>query len=371
MNITLDQPALHSALKQMAAIAKAHHTVPILECVKITADEGVTLTCYDLDTHGTMRVTGATIAEPGAICLSAKRLLAIIRALPDALPITIQHKAGETAASITAGPISYTLLALSADDFPTPHAHEPVASFTVPPADLAMLLRRTIWASFIEGTRYNLMGVYLHVHDGKLRAVATDGHRLAMQDIALPEGAADMPGVIAPRWFVTQVLRLLPRRDLNGVSVSVSPRSIMISLAGLTLQSKTIDGMYPDYNRVLPKDGTTRVTVAARHIMGTIRRMRAIAQNAYQGAVTLDIKPAGITAQMNNVDVGTARETLPAEMQGNALRIGMNARYLHDILRVHPAEDVRIEGTDAGASVRITNAREADDFTVICMPMRV
>ena len=262
--------------------------------------------------------------------------------------------------------------ACPAEDFPDLAGGDFPHTFEVPAHDLKRMIDKTKFAISNEETRYYLNGIFLHTADqgGKptLRAVATDGHRLAQLDLEQPKGAAGMPGVIIPRKTVHELHRLI-EASTDAVTISVSPTKIRFEIGTVTLTSKLIDGTFPDYNRVIPQNNTKTLRVPNSEFISAVDRVSTIASERGR-AVKLALDKGTLTLSVNNPEGGSATEEMAVDFSDGALDIGFNARYLLDIAGQLDSDTAQFKLADAGAPTII---RDGDDQTAlyVLMPMRV
>ena len=236
------------------------------------------------------------------------------------------------AISVFAGKSRFSLQALPPEDFPDLASGELANTFSLPAADLKGLIDKTRFAISTEETRYYLNGIYLHeVAAGTLlRAVATDGHRLAQAQVALPKGAKGMPGIIVPRKTVLDVVKLLEGED-GDVEIALSSLTRSASPSGnLVLTSKLIDGTFPDYERVIPRNNDKVLDVDTETFADAVDRVSTISMEKGR-AVKLNIASGKLTLTVNNPDSGSAEEEMPVEYAHDPIDIGFNARYLLDV----------------------------------------
>lgn len=372
MLITLPRAALFAALGQVKAVVERRNTIPILSNVRLDADRtGLTLTATDLDIEAKARIDGAP-ETIGATTVHAAMLFDIVRKMPDKEAIALVLDEAGTTLVVKAGRSRFVLPALPAADFPDISAGAFDHRFALPAATLKRLIDKTEFAISHEETRYYLNGVYLHPAEGDdgpvLRAVATDGHRLARAETLLPEGAAGMAGIIVPAKAVAR-LRVIAEGHEGDVTIETSATKIRATAGGVVLTSKLIDGTFPDYERVIPRGNGNRLTVDRAVIGAAIDRVSTLASGKGR-AVKLDIEAGRVTMRVVNADAGSAEETIDAELAGTPLEIGFNSAYFGEILSVLGSERVVIALGNAGAPILITNPLDASTETVL-MPMRV
>ncbi|RMF04798.1 MAG: DNA polymerase III subunit beta, partial [Alphaproteobacteria bacterium] len=243
---------------------------------------------------------------------------------------------------------------------------------TIPAADLKRLIEKTRFAISTEETRYYLNGIYLHCAESeageKLRAVATDGHRLAQVDVPLPEGASGMPGIIVPRKTVHEVYRLIEAAD-DGVKVELSTSKIRFTAGDVVLTSKLIDGTFPDYERVIPKDNDKRLRVARTAFSSAVDRVSTLSSDKGR-AVKLQLGDGKLVLSVNNPDSGSATEELDVEFKDDDLEIGFNARYLLDIASQLETDTAEFLLADPGSPTMVRDDGDTSALYVL-MPMRV
>jgi DNA polymerase-3 subunit beta len=237
---------------------------------------------------------------------------------------------------------------------------------------LKRLIDKTQFAISTEETRYYLNGIYLHVAgSGKtqtLRAVATDGHRLAETDLSVPAGAAGMPGVIVPRKTVTEVQRLI--EDTEGeVAIELSSSKIRFSIGRVVLTSKLIDGTFPDYQRVIPAGNDKELTVDKKDFEAAVDRVSTVSSERGR-AVKLSLSSGKLILSVTNPDSGSATEELEVEYDADPLDIGFNSRYLLDIAGQLDGEVAVLKLADPGSPTLIQD-KDAKGALYVLMPMRV
>jgi len=368
MKITIERGALLKALNHVQSVVERRNTIPILANVLLSAENGqLSLTATDLDIEIVEGVPADT-ASHGGTTASAHMMYDIVRKLPDGAQVEISHDQATGKVTLVAGRSRFALQSLPREDFPAAAAGDLPYSFDLTTKELFRLVEKTRFAISTEETRYYLNGIYLHTVDGKLRAVATDGHRLARVDMELPHGADGMPGIIVPRKTVTELLKLLEASD-GTVSVAVSDTKIRFVVGDVTLTSKLIDGTFPDYDRVIPSENDKTMEVDGKLFAAAVDRVSTISTERSR-AVKLDLDDGRVTLAVNNPDSGSATEELGVDYKGDALEIGFNARYLLDITQQLDGAAAHFELSDAGSP---TVVRDSDDphALYVLMPMRV
>jgi DNA polymerase-3 subunit beta len=265
------------------------------------------------------------------------------------------------------------LQALSEGDFPDLAAGDMPTTLTLGAADLKRLIDKTQFAISTEETRYYLNGIYLHTVEGEngtvLRAVATDGHRLARMEMPAPNGAAGMPGVIVPRKAVAEIQKLIDDAA-EDVTVELSQAKIRLTFGGgVVLTSKLIDGTFPDYQRVIPTGNDKLLTVERGDFARAVDRVSTISSERGR-AVKLALTEGRMTLSVNNPDSGNAVEELDVDYDAAPLDVGFNARYLLDITQQLDGDTALFKLADPGSPTVIQD-REGAQTLYVLMPMRV
>jgi DNA polymerase-3 subunit beta len=310
--------------------------------------------------------------DDSAITLPAHMFFDIVRKLPEGNEIELERDAEQERLVITSGPAQFSLQTLPADDFPALSVDDLDHAFTLAAGDLKRLIEKTQFAISTEETRYYLNGIYLHAaeSDGKptLRAVATDGHRLAQIDLPLPSGAEGMPGVIVPRKTVVDLAKLVEDAD-GHVSIELSPSKIRVSAGRVVLTSKLIDGTFPDYGRVIPQGNDKQLEVDNAVFAQAVDRVSTLSSDKGR-AVKLALGDGKLTLSVNNPESGSATEDLAVDYNLDALEIGFNARYLLDISKQLESGTAEFLLADSGSPTIVRDSKDASALYVL-MPMRV
>ena len=374
MRLTIERSNLIRSLARMTRVVERRNTIPILSNVLLAADaEGLRMKATDLDLEVTERVRASTQSE-GSITVPAHLLHDIVRKLPDGSEVAL--RTGENdGVTVSAGRSNFRLQTLPEADFPDLTAGDFTHSFAMPAAELAGMIERTAFAISTEETRYYLNGIYMHVLDGMLRAVATDGHRLARAEVEAPEGTEGMPGIIVPRKTVGEVQKLLGSAEKGEdgeqatVRVELSDAKIRFTLGDTVLTSKLIDGTFPDYQRVIPTANDKALTLDRNGFASAVDRVATVSSERGR-AVKLAIRDGQMTLTVNNPDSGSAEEELAVGYDDEAIEIGFNARYLLDITQQIAGEEAVFMLNDSGSPTLI---RDKGDETAlyVLMPMRV
>jgi DNA polymerase-3 subunit beta len=372
MKVTVERAALLRSLGHVHRVVERRNTIPILSNILIRAeDSSLRLKATDLDLEVTERFD-ADVGQTGATTVPAYMLYDIIRKLPDGAQVSLEMVGDTHTMVIRSGRSRFTLQTLPDSDFPDLAAGDIGHQFSLPAAELKRLIEKTQFAISTEETRYYLNGIYLHTIDvmghTMLRAVATDGHRLARVETDAPEGSSGMPGVIVPRKAVSEILKLV-EAGTETVAIELSASKIRLTLGEVVLTSKLIDGTFPDYQRVIPMANDKLLTVDKAEFMSAVDRVSTISSERSR-AVKMTLSEHKMTLSVVNPDSGTATEEIEVDYDQPALEIGFNARYLLDICGELDSDTAFLKLADSGSPTLLQD-REGASALYVLMPMRV
>ena len=372
MKLTIERAVLLKALGHVQSVVERRNTIPILSNVKIEAvQDNITLNATDMDLDFVEGVA-AEVSSQGAITAPAHTLYEIVRKLPDGSQVELDDGEDDGKLVLKSGRSRFTLSCLPCGDFPVISSGEFPHAFTLPASDLRSLIDRTRFAISTEETRYYLNGIYLHAarHDDVdvLRAVATDGHRLASVDVPIPEGAADIPGIIIPRKTVAELRKLIDETD-DIIEVGLSDTKIRFAFDDATMTSKLIDGTFPDYQRVIPVNNDKTMEVGRQAFAEAVDRVSAISSEKSR-VVKLSLSTGSLVLSASSPDSGSATEELEVSYEGDGMEIGFNSRYLLDIAHQIEGDSAQFTLADA-ASPTIMRETGDDSALYVLMPMRV
>ena len=372
MKVTLERAALLRSLSHVHRVVERRTTIPILSNVLLRAESGaLRLKATDLDLEVTETVP-AEVATPGATTLPAHTLYEIVRKLPDGAQVSLETAGESGQLLLKSGRSRFTLQSLPESDYPDISTGVMTHAFTLAAADLKKLIEKTQFAISNEETRYYLNGIYLHAADveghAMLRAVATDGHRLARVETPAPQGATGMPGVIVPRKAVAEALKLVDEAA-EDVKVDLSAQKIRFDFGAVVLTTKLIDGTFPDYARVIPTGNDKRLVVERKEFERAVDRVSTISSERGR-AVKLALADGRLTLSVSNPDAGTAIEEVEVDYDSTPLEIGFNARYLLDIAAQLESDTALFKLADAG-SPTVVQDRDGAAALYVLMPMRV
>ncbi|AVX02727.1 DNA-directed DNA polymerase [Maritalea myrionectae] len=374
MKVTLERNHLLKSLGHVHRVVERRTTYPILSNVLINAHDGrLELRATDLDIEITESVP-AMVGVAGTTTVPAHTLYEIVRKLADGAEVNLETDGANEQMKITSGRSNFNLTCLSPDGFPDLKSGDFGHKFSLKAGALKNLIDCTQFAISTEETRYYLNGIFFHTmseDDGViLRGVATDGHRLARAETAAPQGSEGMPSIIVPRKTVAEVQKLLGDDD-QDVAIELSDSKIRFELGGVVLLSKLIEGTYPNYEGVIPKDNDKRLAVDRNALKQAVDRVSTIASDRGGKAVKLGLSEGLLELSVTNPDHGTAREELPIEFEHEGFEIGFNARYLLDIIEQVHSEQAIFMFSDSGSPTIVQSEDDADQALYILMPMRV
>ena len=361
------QRSLLGALQSVAGIVERRHTLPILANVLLRKNgASIELTTSDLEIQ--VRTQAELGGDTGsyATTVGARKLIDILRSLPDDQVITLSS--AQNKLTLQAGKSRFTLQTLPAEDFPLVNeAADYGPSFAVPQQTLKHLINQVHFAMAVHDIRYYLNGI-LFVAEGKtLTLVATDGHRLGLAQAQL---ASEIPKqeVILPRKTVLELQRLL-KDDDTTIEMRFAPNQAKFSFAGMEFVTKLVEGKFPDYNRVIPKNHKNKVTLGRGPLLQSLQRAAILTSDKFKG-VRVNIEPGTLRIASSNAEQEEAMEELEIDYGGDAIEIGFNVTYLIDALANMGQEMVTVELQDTNSSALITVPDQAG-FKYVVMPMRI
>src|SRR5271166_3932659 len=372
MKLIVERAALLKALSHVQSVVERRTTIPILSNVLLRAEPGrLALSATDMDLEIVERVPGQ-IEREGRTTAPAHTLYDIVRKLREGSQIEIETTGERNAIVLHSGRSTFTLACLPPEDYPLMASGELPYNFSLSATELRTLIDRTRFAISTEETRYYLNGIYLHATKADevpvIRAVATDGHRLARMEMVLPEGAAGMPGIIIPRKTVLELRKLVEENE-DEVQIGLSETKIRLAIGEAALTSKLIDGTFPDYDRVIPSNNDKVLEVECKSFAEAVDRISTISTEKSR-AVKLKIEHGSLEVSATSPENGKAEEELEARYSAAPLEIGFNSRYLLDIAEQIQGEGVQFELSDAGSPTIVRDSNDRSALYVL-MPMRV
>ncbi len=357
--------ALLKPLQVVSGIVERRQTLPILANILVRKDgEHVSFTATDLELQ--IRTSAAIGAgkDAAATTVAARKLVDILRALPES---DVQLALANKKLSVASGKSRFNLQTLAAEEFPTVAQAEFTADFTLPAATLKYLLSMVHFAMAQQDIRYYLNGMLLVVDGTTVRAVATDGHRLALCEVQ-KDGASPKIEAIIPRKTILELARLLPDSE-DPVRVQMAATQVKFSFGDIELISKLVEGKFPDYQRVVPAANSKVFVIGREDLMHALQRAAILTTDKFKG-VRLVLATGALKINSTNADQEDAQEELEIDYTGDALDIGFNVNYLLDVLLNVKGEQLKFALGDALGSALMT-LPESDKFKYVVMPMRI
>lgn len=366
MKFQIEKENLLNPLQQIIGAVEKRQTMPALSNVLIRATENsLALTATDLEIELISQID-MVVDEPGEITVPARKLLDICKSLPN--EALINFMVSDSKALIKSGRSRFSLVTLPANDFPALEAINSIYEFKIAQNTLHDIIDRTAFAMAQQDVRYYLNGLMLEVSANYLRAVATDGHRLAYCEKETSADIADIKQVILPRKGVLELVRLLSDSE-DKVKVVLGSNHLQVEVNTLRLTSKLIDGRFPDYNRVMPTDGNNIVTADRDQLRQALIRASILSNEKYRG-IRLILQKNLLKLQAQNPDQEEADIELEVVYTGDDIEIGFNVNYMLDVLGVCNSEMVQAALRDSNSSFLLTYPDQTDCKYVI-MPMRL
>ena len=375
MEFKINSSDLLKALSHVHGIVEVRHTLPILSNIILKAkDNELTLSSTNLDIYCADKIK-AEVSIAGEISVSAVTFFEIVKRLPSGSEVVMTMEEGENEIILKCGRSKFNLSTLKTDDFPIISDNDLSTNFVLSADELIRIIDKTKFAVSNEETRYYLNGIFLHKADRNsiqfLRAVATDGHRLAQYDIPLPQGAEEITGIIIPKKTIFELRKVLD--DANGdVSISLNENKIKFTFNDLKIISKVIDGTFPDYTKVIPQNNDKNFKTNNNELKNAIDRVSAVAANeeSKSKAIKLSLEDNKLNLSVESQSKGSANEIIDISYDGDKVDIGFNSKYIIDICNEVDGEEVDISLLDSVSPAIILDKTDENLFFVL-MPMRI
>ncbi|MGB5328140.1 MAG: DNA polymerase III subunit beta [Gammaproteobacteria bacterium] len=366
MKTTIKREDILAPLQQVIGAVERRQTLPILGNVLLKSTSGdLSLTATDLEIEMVASIT-AKGSDDFQTTIPARKLLDICKALPDSSDINFT--VDDSRVSLTSARSRFTLASLPAKDFPGLDEITTLQSFSIPQNQLKSLFDKTSFAMAQQDVRYYLNGILMEISPGKIKLVATDGHRLALSEIALETGVNEDKQIIIPRKAVLELSRLLESGD-SSANCILSQNHLRVETNSLVFTTKLIDGKFPDYQRVIPVDGNKIMEVDRETLKQSMSRIAILSNEKYRG-IRLTLSSGNLSIQANNPDQEEAEEELQVDYTESNMEIGFNVTYLIDVLNVLNSEKVQIKLKDSNSSAIISDSQD-DSSLYVVMPMRL
>jgi len=355
-------------LQAVSGIIERRHTLPILSNVLLRQDgERMSFIATDIEIEITAAVGLQTSSDAKGVTVGARKLLDILRALPEGAEISLS--AADKRLQVKSGKSRFNLQTLAPEDFPRLGAPEGEAvRIELPQKLLKSLFALVQYAMAQQDIRYYLNGLLMLIDAGELRVVATDGHRLAMATHAVASKDIGRQEVILPRKTILELSKLLAESD-EPVSIELSGSQARFSFGDIVLVSKLVDGKFPDYQRVIPAEQPKRLQLGRVPLQQALQRASILTSDKFRG-VRWVLTSGSLKISCSNTEQEEAQEELDVEYSGEALDIGFNVSYLLDVLNNLDAEEIECALGDANSSALFTLPGRSD-FKYVVMPMRI
>ncbi|HEX7043691.1 MAG TPA: DNA polymerase III subunit beta [Burkholderiales bacterium] len=366
MQVELEREKVLKPLTMVAGVVERRQTLPILSYMLLRTDgDGVSLTGTDLELEMVCRVPGG-VEKAGEVTVPARKLFDICRALPEGSKITLSRQ-GERVV-VKSGRSRFTLSSLPVADFPKVETGSFKEAVVLPASRLKRILERTAFCMAQQDVRYYLNGLYLENEGTRLRAVATDGHRMAIADTECEGAAGETLQVIVPRKAVLEISRLVGETS-DPIRLEISANHIRLTLAEATFTSKLIDGKFPDYTRVIPLQQSKQVPLDRQAFREAMGRVAILANEKYRG-IRLNLETGKLLLSAHNPEQEEAVEEVETSYQGEGLEIGFNVTYLLEAAGAIDGNEVVLGLNDPNSSCTLRAPGQADAQYII-MPMRL
>jgi DNA polymerase III subunit beta len=360
--------ALLEPLQAVAGIIERRHTLPILSNVLLSrTDTHIDFVATDIEIEITTSMTAEGPGEPKKITVGARKLLDILRALPEGAEVQLVLQ--DRRLQVKSGKSRFNLQTLPAEDFPRlALAEAPTTSFTVPQKLLRSLLGLVQYAMAQQDIRYYLNGLLMVVEDDQLKLVATDGHRLAYASRKVGGKNLSRQEIILPRKTIIELSKLLDDSD-DPVAIDLSAAQARFKFGNVLLVSKLVDGKFPDYGRVIPQNQPTKLMLDRIALLQALQRAAILTSDKFRG-VRWVLSDGSLKITCSNTEQEEAQEELDVPYKGETLDIGFNVGYLVDVLNNLDVAEVECGLGDANSSALFT-LPERSDFKYVVMPMRI
>ena len=366
MKFETSREDLLKPLQQIIGVVERRQTLPVLANVLSVVEDGqLLLTTTDLEVELSARAELSN-CEPGAVTLPARKLYDILRALPEDASVALGTDGAK--AVLRSGRSRFVLGTLPAAGFPSLSDLAFDVELSAPQSVLKRMVERTHFAMAQQDVRYYLNGLLLDIDGAKVRAVATDGHRLAFAEAVIEPDVSVTQQVIVPRKGVQELLRLLGD-DESEATLEIAANHIRLAIVGTRLTSKLIDGRFPDYERVIPPEGERIITTDRGVLRAALTRAAILSGDKYRG-VRLEARDFTLRIEAHNPEHEEAREEIEVSYSGPPLEIGFNVNYLLDALGALSGELVKLTVGDDGNSCLIQSVDD-DGCKYVVMPVRL
>lgn len=366
MRLTLTRETLLKPLQIVSGVVERRQTLPILSNVFMSVSNNILkLVTTDLEVE-LIAETALSDSEDGEVTVAARKIMDICRALPEGTVLDISEQKGKVL--LRAGKSRFSLSTLPVDEFPKVQKLNENAAVTIAASVLKSIIDKTYFAMAQQDVRYYLNGVLFEIEGDRLRAVATDGHRLSVCDGAIKSNSTTLIQAIIPRKGVLELQRLISDPD-TLVTIAFSENHMRAEFGGITYTTKLVDGKFPDYDRVIPQNTTKKVVAERVVLKDALHRASILSNEKYRG-VRLKVTRNGLVASTSNPELEEAEEHIDVDYNGDDLEIGFNVTYIIDALAAVSCNEIELLFTDGNSSCLI-QPRDTKDCRHVIMPMRL
>ena len=366
MKVIASRESLLKPLQAVIGVVERRQTMPVLANVLLVAkDKELSVTATDLEVELVAHTQVDEMPSGGEITVPARKLLDICRALPSEATVNMSLEGDRLI--VKSGRSRFALATLPAAEFPVVENIDANREFALSQEDIRRLLDKTHFAMAQQDVRYYLNGLLLETGGGQVRAVATDGHRLAMCEIGIDGQDNATQQIIIPRKGVLELQRLLG--DGGEVRIEIGSNHLRAHVGEIRLTSKLIDGRFPDYDKVIPRPDGNRLVASREFLRQALQRAAILSNEKYRG-IRLDLGNKSLRIQANNPDQEEAQDELEVDYTGTEMEIGFNVNYLLDALAAVDAENVELGFIDSNSSC-VVRGPDSENTTYVVMPMRL
>lgn len=366
MKFEVQRDSILKPLQMVSGIVEKKQTQPILSNILLDLEPNkLTLTATDLEMEVIASIPVIS-SDSASTTVPVRKFLDTCKTLNEGADL--KFSVNKEKAILTSSKTRFSLTTLPAKDFPVIDAKSPLFSFVIPQKSLKRIIDKTSFAMAVQDVRYYLNGLLLEIDPSYLRAVSTDGHRLAISSEELETGQQETKSIIVPRKAVLEIARILEDTDEN-VEIVIGENYIRIILESVIFTSKLVDGQYPNYDSVIPKNCDKMLQVDKNLIKQCLVRTSILSNEKYRG-IKLEINKDYLKASANNPDQEEAEDEIPIEYQGEKIEMGFNVNYLIDAINALESENVELNFTDSNGSSLIKNPGD-DSCLYVVMPMRL
>ena len=368
MKLTIDRSALLPIMQIVTGVVEKRLTIPVLGNVLLGVNDGVlTVTGTNNEVELQASMQGIGLPPHLRTTLPARKLFDIVKALPDDASLNFELR--DNRMQLRSGSFHSTLATLPADHFPVFETDQEALAVQVPQGKLKQLIESVAFSMAVQDVRYYLNGMLMVFSRDGIKAVATDGHRLALCGAEYPVDCEETSSVIIPRKGVMELARML-EHDEQLCAISMGKRYFRVSTPGFRFSCKLIEGKFPDYQRVIPQGGDKVLVADRQALKSVIFRASILSEEASNRNVRLHLEHGSVAVSSHNPEQEQAEDSLEVNYEGESLQIGCNATYLLDVLNTIPQTEVAMTFSNSNSSVLI-QAKDHPDAVYVVMPMRL